>query len=388
MDIDTHRLQRENLGTRGAVKEDQARVTRGVEADTASASTSSVLCIESDDVDDYCERVSDWDIRFTQLGLGPFAARTKLISLGRVVIARSHLNKPLVHHDTLPKGGITIARPGRASDPHSFQGRELRDDEVFVCGAGAEVEFVNRGVLHSNIVTIGNAALQSESEWLEYSTLLTSIRGVRMHAPGERWTTAFLETVAWVVDAVERYPEAVSRPEVCGSLADQLLARVNSVGAMGAPLANERQMKAHRRVAVARAREYIDRNLTEPIRLSDLSKHAHTQARALEYGFREVLGVSPMVYVRAMRLHRARQLMRSASVRTRSISEIAMDCGFWHLSQFAVDYKKLFGESPSITFRRTEAELPKAKRRHAASESTLVREAGPRTAAAETPITA
>ena len=111
-------------------------------------------------------------------------------------------------------------------------------------------------------------------------------------------------------------------------------------------------------------------NLTEPIRLSDLCKHAHAQARSLEYGFHEVVGVSPIAYIRATRLHRARRLLRSTAVRTRSISEIALDCGFWHLSQFAVDYKLLFAESPSVTFRRTQAQLPRA-RRNATSSTDL-----------------
>lgn len=30
----------------------------------------------------------------------------------------------------------------------------------------------------------------------------------------------------------------------------------------------------------------------------------------------------------------------------------------------SLDYKHLFGESPSVTFRRTEAQLPRSERRH------------------------
>ena len=66
-------------------------------------------------------------------------------------------------------------------------------------------------------------------------------------------------------------------------------------------------------------------------------------------------------------MQRARHLLRTTAVRTRSISEIALDCGFWHLSQFAVDYKLLFGESPSVTYRRTEAQLPRSERRRSVS---------------------
>lgn len=188
-----------------------------------------------------------------------------------------------------------------------------------------------------------------------------------MRLPGKGWTSSFLDAIDWIADAVERYPEATARPEVRGSMLDSLLLRANTLAAIEAPLHEDRQLRTHRRLAVVRAREYIARNLTDPIRLSDLSRHAHMQARSLEYGFREVLGVSPMAYVRATRMQRARHLLRSTAVRTRSISEIALDCGLWHLSQFAVDYKRLFGENPSVTFRRTQAQLPRSERRRSES---------------------
>src|SRR3546814_2603971 len=44
--------------------------------------------------------------------------------------------------------------------------------------------------------------------------------------------------------------------------------------------------------AVERARDYIRRNLTEPIRLSTLCRYARTEARTLEYGFLDVVGRS------------------------------------------------------------------------------------------------
>jgi AraC-like DNA-binding protein len=198
--------------------------------------------------------------------------------------------------------------------------------------------------------------LEAQMPWL--SDALRAPRGtVTLHAPGTQWTANFLDSVDWVLDAVERYPLAVGRADVLGSLTDVLLAGINTLDA--APVSNDRKARVARRAAVMRAQAYIDTHLVEPIKLSDLCRHAHAQSRSLEYGFREVLGVSPIAYIRAMRLHNARRLLRSTTVRTRSTSEIAMDCGFWHLSQFAVDYKKFFAESPSATRKRTRAMLPK-----------------------------
>ena len=252
----------------------------------------------------------------------------------------------------------------------------MQDDQVFVCGPGAEAETVGLGVRYHSTLSIRCELLEREADWLAHSTLLASIRGPHVRSPGKAWASSFLDAIDWIADAVERYPEATARPEVRGSMLDSLLLRVNALAAIEAPLHEDRQVRAHRRLAVERAREYIARNLADPIRLSDLSRHAHTQARSLEYGFREVLGVSPMAYVRATRMQRARHLLRTTAVRTRSISEIALDCGFWHLSQFAVDYKRLFGESPSVTYRRTEAQLPRSDRRRTASVKLRARRHG------------
>jgi AraC-like DNA-binding protein len=56
--------------------------------------------------------------------------------------------------------------------------------------------------------------------------------------------------------------------------------------------------------------------------------------------------------VKVLRLNDVRRQLLSYSHVCRSISELALDAGFTHLSQFAMDYKKLFLESPSMTRRR------------------------------------
>jgi AraC family ethanolamine operon transcriptional activator len=50
-----------------------------------------------------------------------------------------------------------------------------------------------------------------------------------------------------------------------------------------------------------------------------------------------------------VRLHRARQALRSGSLLPGRIRDVAVDCGFWHLGLFAKNYKEMFGESPSQT---------------------------------------
>ncbi|HEY6123633.1 MAG TPA: AraC family transcriptional regulator [Steroidobacteraceae bacterium] len=106
-----------------------------------------------------------------------------------------------------------------------------------------------------------------------------------------------------------------------------------------------------RRMAVERVRRFIHEHLSESMTLAELCRHAHLQARSLEYGFRDLVGLSPFKYIKMLRLGEVRRRLQMSSPGERSVSEVALDCGFCHLSQFAADYKRVFLESPSATRR-------------------------------------
>jgi len=108
---------------------------------------------------------------------------------------------------------------------------------------------------------------------------------------------------------------------------------------------------SRRRMAVERVRRFIHEHLAESMTLAELCEHAHLQARSLEYGFRDLVGLSPFKYIKMLRLAEVRRRLQTSNPAERSVSELALDCGFCHLSQFAADYKRVFLESPSATRR-------------------------------------
>jgi len=101
---------------------------------------------------------------------------------------------------------------------------------------------------------------------------------------------------------------------------------------------------------VKRAEAFIEAHCSEPLELLDIAGAAGVPARTLRDGFQQFRGVSPMQYVRQLRLERARDALRAAPPDVR-VAEIALDCGFAHLGRFAMVYKAMFGESPSETLR-------------------------------------
>jgi AraC family transcriptional regulator, ethanolamine operon transcriptional activator len=77
--------------------------------------------------------------------------------------------------------------------------------------------------------------------------------------------------------------------------------------------------------------------------------------RALEYAFKEVMGLTPVAHLVRLRLHRVRQALLGATHGSTTVSAVALDWGFWHFGEFSRAYKGCFGELPSDTLRRKPA---------------------------------
>ncbi|EJU11255.1 AraC family transcriptional regulator [Sphingomonas sp. LH128] len=101
---------------------------------------------------------------------------------------------------------------------------------------------------------------------------------------------------------------------------------------------------------VKRVIDHIADHAADPLSLANLCRVSGVSARSLSAGFRAFCQTTPMHYLKNARLDRARDLLSTAS--GTSVTEVALDCGFNHLSKFSRDYLLRFGERPSDTLCR------------------------------------
>jgi AraC family ethanolamine operon transcriptional activator len=101
--------------------------------------------------------------------------------------------------------------------------------------------------------------------------------------------------------------------------------------------------------ALRQAREYIMEFSDEPLTVRDLCRATQVSERTLEYAFLERFHLSPKAYLRNHRLNCVRKELRKVDPFSTKIADVANNWAFWHMGQFAADYRKLFGELPSQT---------------------------------------
>ncbi|SFB01427.1 AraC-type DNA-binding protein [Pseudomonas sp. NFIX10] len=102
-----------------------------------------------------------------------------------------------------------------------------------------------------------------------------------------------------------------------------------------------------------KAKDFIYANAREDIRLEDIEHAAGVSRFKLFDGFRKYMGMSPMAYLKKLRLAEVRKQLLDGG-RGTNISTVATEWGFNHLGRFASEYKKLFNEIPSATVHRND----------------------------------
>lgn len=103
---------------------------------------------------------------------------------------------------------------------------------------------------------------------------------------------------------------------------------------------------------LGRAIAYIESHFHQPLSTDQLAAHCGVSARALQLAFMKHTSASPMQHLKSVRLRRARSALSAETPASGVVTRIALDHGFSHLGEFASDYKRAFGESPSDTLRR------------------------------------
>lgn len=105
--------------------------------------------------------------------------------------------------------------------------------------------------------------------------------------------------------------------------------------------------------AIRAAVDIIEAEPQQSLTLSTLASRSHVSVRSLQNGFRRDMDMSPMAYLREVRLRRAHQALLQADPSTDTVTAIAYQWGFTNLGRFAAEHTARYAESPRITLRRS-----------------------------------
>ena len=175
---------------------------------------------------------------------------------------------------------------------------------------------------------------------------------IRVVRPQPRLMSRLLNLHNAVTDLVATAPDVVLHPEVGRAIAQEL-ARA-AIACLADPgTAEAHRPNPHRLSVMARFEQMLEAQSDEPLYVTDVCASIGVSERTLRLHCQHQLGMSPHRYLWLRRMNSAQRALARAEATSKTVTELANDHGFAELGRFAVSYRNLFGESPSVTLRRS-----------------------------------
>lgn len=232
-----------------------------------------------------------------------------------------------------------------------FCGRPISPDTIMTMRGGDELDF--RAPEHFDVVAV-SVPVQVLSKYardIEHRDIEQELQNAPVLPASKEHVDEFRGFLLTALQSVSRTPSMLQYPAMQKGLEHALLSSVVKAVGHSDEVARSAASPTARHAIVSRAQDYMREHVEDPLTVEDLCRVLGVSRRTLQYSFQEVLQLNPVSYLRAMRLNGARRMLKSANPERQSVQDIAARWGFWHLSHFANDYRRMFGELPSETLR-------------------------------------
>lgn len=308
----------------------------------------SFTTLVAEDAADQADYISLWQQEYAQLSAGNFHGRIDELRSGPLQIFREFSHQETWQTCQPWNGSIWFGIPARDSgDNLRFNGQSVPSCSILLSAGGQEFTLrtpenfciygivIDKNYLHLRYQALFDAELPPH--WKIASAI--GMESERHHM--------LCRAVEELLQHAREHPDTLKRSQYIDIVIDQLLIGIQLSGSAATP-DRENSMMRHA-LRVQQARLLALDNHSQHHTVEALCQNLHITRRTLQNSFQEVMGMSPLHFIRSLRLNAVRQALRSEERVEESIQDLAAEWGFLNLSHFSYDYKRLFGETPSQT---------------------------------------
>jgi AraC family ethanolamine operon transcriptional activator len=314
---------------------------------SAAAQPSEFRSLESHDASEHAGGLDEWeDNRYHQLEKNArfHGAITSHSIAGKVQITRERLGGQCIEQIChVPLDSIVIVNVTSTKDL-LVNGRYVNAGTVHI-SSGRSFHAISKAPIEAMMVTI------SKSHYLERFSGpgqpgISSQPFERFIQPSRETCADFAAHLGSHLDAVKNAAGAFSAHTL-----DKVMGSVQELMDFDGDSSHLVLPPSTRTYIVEKSCEFFARHIhEEEVGVIDLCNHLRISRRTLQYSFEHVLGMTPLHYLRSVRLNTARTLLIRSPLEP--VHGAALDAGFSHLGRFSKYYQEFFGELPSQTVGR------------------------------------
>ena len=301
-------------------------------------------------------RVQHWfDIDVHQLSAGTYEGGCTTLSSERMHLVHERQNQLIHKTGIMPSNACTISFTLGQDSAMRFSHFQAPEPLTFLLPANTEIDIQVPGQLDTLYLCLEQDRLMDGARIINPRFWETVPQGLHAYnTPNTGKLVASLLSLLNPPNLDGTHPGTALSAQTEILLLDSILLSLNSATEVLSGDTPEYQARIRARQRVKLAREFIDASFQAGWMPSmvEICAQSGMSARTLQYAFREVMQLSPVAYLRILRLNKVRGELQTAVRADMTVTHVATHWGFRHLGEFARDYHRLFGEYPSDTLAR------------------------------------
>jgi AraC-like DNA-binding protein len=313
-----------------------------------------ILQIETHDPGEICDLVPVWDQEYTQLKRGQYHWENYIIQIGDFQFIEERFGAPTLVKGCIEKGKYAIEMTQLCLKNNYYCGSEISFQMALLTNSKFPFGLKIKGELKHILMVVPVDQILALVEKSQISFEYDEFSAPGLLLPNPVPFSQLNGYLNGLFSLAKSNPSQLLDPVFGKTMAQLVIADtlplfvdlLSTSAALDIPLDNLRYEKLTKQVDTM-VRAVVDR----PITLQQICENVETSPRSLNYAFQAVYGLSPMEYLKILRLNQVRWALRKADPTQNRVSGIANRFGFWHMGQFGADYKKMFGETPSTTLK-------------------------------------
>jgi len=304
------------------------------------------------DFDSFCENARNWDLHYQQLDSGTFSSELLIFGNNETQLTHASLNRKMLQQGASPKGLITFGILANPQISIHWRNIDISGDMLFVFPEDGELNSISQSDFDIYLLSLTEEKLNASCDLLDLPNIRTLINKNEVFKCQTEKLDEFRHWLHTVKIELTSLNASVRNKHYLNQVEQEMIYRILSILTENRIVTKSRSRK--RDIAISIAENYISNSSNEIVTISELCNVANISERTLEYGFRERYGITPKRYSLVYRLNNVRKQLRKTKPGSALVSEIARQHGFWHMSKFSADYKKLFNELPLCTLNRSQ----------------------------------
>lgn len=323
-------------------------------SDTTSDFSPAIASVQGEfrDFDDVIEAAMGWGLNWIQLDRGPFAARFKQVGTSSALISRFGFSRKFHQRGTIPPGMRSFGMIAPESPPIEWRGIAGYPDHLIAFPSNDDFDFVSLPGFCGDTLSAPESRIRQVAETLGLPDPLARAEKGRVLTRSDPRSMEVLRKRLSRIHAIGfDTGEFGPRPPIVADAEFSAIAALVGILTSEDPAGQRVPEPGLRARAVSRALSYIEDHAAEAPTVEEICRASGVSWRTLDYAFRDQFDLTPKQYLQTVRLRQVRRDLLKTPADT-TIVEIAANRGFWHMGQFAKDYRRRFGELPSETARR------------------------------------